>query len=409
MTPSEELTYKLCKKSFLSLWSFPNPKGKKNKELCDILVVCEPDIIIISVKEIEYKDTGDEIGVNRWRKNAIEKSCKQIYGAERWINSNTSILTKDGENNISFPTKSDRQVHRVSVSLGSKGKVPMSSADFGKGFVHVLDEISLGTILGELDTISDFIKYLTDKEEFLNKGIPTIVNGGEEDLLAFYLSNNRTFPDEPSMIVLDGNLWNNYINDSTVLDKKEADKISYIWDQVIEEIYQTYLSSNFITGDSFTNELTDLEKALRVMAREDRFARRRISMSLVDFLQNFENQNIKARISPNSSCKNEVLYVFQASKYDGNRQMSFDELQMRCIVAKGLNTDKTKIIGIMTEFSELEKGSATSLCFLEIDEWNEEWQQKMDLIQKELGYFASPRKTKFSGDKFTREYPDLEN
>lgn len=405
MTPSEELVYKLCTKSFLSLWSYPNPKGKKDKELCDILVVCEPDIIIFSVKEIEYKDTGDKIGWERWRKNAIEKSYKQIYGAERWIKSSSNIITNDGEISLNFPEISNQRIHRVSVSLGSKGKVPMGSSDFGKGFVHVLDELSLEVILKELDTISDFVKYLKDKEAFYQKEILTISNGGEEDLLAFYLANNRSFPDKPTMIVLDSDLWESFENDSVVLAKKESDKISYFWDEIIEEIYQTYLSSNFIEGDSFASELVDLEKALRIMAREDRFARRRISQSLTDFLQNFKSQNIKARISPNSSSVSDVVYVFQVSNYDGDRQANFNELQLRCIVARGLNQDKRKVVGILAEFSDVVEGSATSLCFLDIENWTDDWQEKMELIQNELGYFAKPRKAKFSSDEFTKEYP----
>jgi hypothetical protein len=75
MNRSEELVYNLCKKSFLSLWSYANPKGKNGKELCDVLVVCDPDIIIISVKEIELTNSGDvSTDWKRWQKRAIEKS-----------------------------------------------------------------------------------------------------------------------------------------------------------------------------------------------------------------------------------------------------------------------------------------------------------------------------------------------
>ncbi len=79
MTPSEEYVKQLCERSFLSLWSYANPKGKKNKELCDILIVCDPSIIIISVKEIQYKDTNDfDTDYNRWRKKAIEKNSWMV-------------------------------------------------------------------------------------------------------------------------------------------------------------------------------------------------------------------------------------------------------------------------------------------------------------------------------------------
>jgi hypothetical protein len=66
-TASERYLAKLCKSTFLSLWSYPNlysHEGRKNekgvgKELCDLLVVFDNDIIIFSDKLIEFKHTED--------------------------------------------------------------------------------------------------------------------------------------------------------------------------------------------------------------------------------------------------------------------------------------------------------------------------------------------------------------
>ena len=73
LTPSECLVNDLSTSSFMRLWTHPNPVGKGGKELCDCLVVCGPHIII-SVKEIEFRDTGDTVGWERWQKAAIDKS-----------------------------------------------------------------------------------------------------------------------------------------------------------------------------------------------------------------------------------------------------------------------------------------------------------------------------------------------
>jgi hypothetical protein len=53
---AEEFVFHICRETFLSLWSYANPLGKNGKELCDILIVCDPDIVIFSVKEIEFKE-----------------------------------------------------------------------------------------------------------------------------------------------------------------------------------------------------------------------------------------------------------------------------------------------------------------------------------------------------------------
>jgi hypothetical protein len=369
MTPSEELVYNLCNQSFLSLWSYANPKGKKGKELCDVLVVCDPDIIIFSVKEVEYKDTGDNVGLERWRKKAIDESCGQIYGAERWINSEPNIITNEGQIALPFPDVSNRRIHRVAVALGSNRKFPVPPVGLEKGFVHILDETSLSVLLNELDTISDFVEYLTAKEDFLRSGTLQVILGGEEDLLALYLTENNQFPSGASSIVLEEGLWDGFSKEEIYLAEKQENEISYIWDEIIEEIHQTHLISNFITGDGYATELPEMEKAVRIMARENRFSRRLLSSSLTDFIQTAKSQNIKARISLNKSSLDDLLYVFQISSYDTDRRYNRLELQARCIVARGLNQDKRRVVGMMFEFSEIQPGSTTTLCLLDIEQW----------------------------------------
>jgi hypothetical protein len=54
--------------------------------------------------------------------------------------------------------------------------------------VNVFDEITLDVVLGELDTISDFVTYLRAKETFFSS-TGRVMCAGEDDLLAFYLEN----------------------------------------------------------------------------------------------------------------------------------------------------------------------------------------------------------------------------
>jgi len=46
MTETEKITFELSKETLLSFWSFPNPIGKNNNELCDILVVCFLSLLV---------------------------------------------------------------------------------------------------------------------------------------------------------------------------------------------------------------------------------------------------------------------------------------------------------------------------------------------------------------------------
>ena len=37
------------------LWTFSNPLRHDNKELCDVLIVCDPDVLLISVKSAGFR------------------------------------------------------------------------------------------------------------------------------------------------------------------------------------------------------------------------------------------------------------------------------------------------------------------------------------------------------------------
>ena len=146
----------------MSPWTIENPLGKEaGKELCDVLIVCDPDVVIVSVKDIEYKPTGDvTTGMQRWTARAVEASMKQIYGAERVLSRMNRVKAKDGTEWLHLPPKDRRRTHRIAVALGAKGEVAIADGDSGKGFVHVLDETGVFT-LAELDTITDVAFSLT--------------------------------------------------------------------------------------------------------------------------------------------------------------------------------------------------------------------------------------------------------
>jgi hypothetical protein len=403
---TEELVYSLCRNSFLSLWSYANPRGKAGKELCDILVVCEPDVIIFSVKEIAFSEAGDTaVNQKRWSKRAIDESVKQIYGAERWINSATHVIRSDGTNGLAFPEPARRRVHRVAVALGGEGKVWNSFGDFGKGFVHVFDERSLGIVMTELDTITDFIKYLSDKEAFYRRGGLTIFDGGgEEDLLAMYLHFNRAFPrdpelDEPSTIILDNDLWESFSRKPEYRRKKDADGPSYSWDSLLEVYCHDVLNEHLEVGSS----ATELEKVARTMARETRFNRRLLGSSLSDFMRRSDprtpqQERVRSRMVPSPSG---VVYVLLTRPHGYERELRAKELWLRCYVARGNNPyEYETVIGIATEEPVRGKGFTLDTVFFWQKDWAADDEKKAKQIQKELGYFEKPNQIKLHVDEY---------
>jgi hypothetical protein len=80
------------------------------------------------------------------------------------------------------------------------------AADKAPGCVHVFDDASLTTLLGELSTIKDFIHYL-DSKVALTETANLKFADAETDLLARCLWHGRTFPAENGPCRTEPNLW----------------------------------------------------------------------------------------------------------------------------------------------------------------------------------------------------------
>ena len=394
---SEQLVYDICENSFFSLWSYANPRGRNSKELCDTLIVCDPDVIIISVKDVRITDSGDiSTNLKRWHKRAIDASARQIYGAERWIQEASHVIRSDGSVGITLPEKRNTRIHRVAIALGGRGGAPIAFGDFGKGFVHVFDEISLRIIMDELDTIDDFVEYLSAKERlFLSKEGTRFISG-EENLLALYLREGRQFPDDFDVLVVDDNLWEGFKETDAYKAKKEADDISYTWDRITEILCKDILHGNL----EFGPELSDSEIAVRTMARENRFGRRLLGKSFLEFYELARQKKVRSRIVPEIS---NTTYVFLGMPHGEDRAHRVAELGCRCLVARGLYKNCDVVVGLATERYEEGKGFSFDLLYLNIPEWTDELQKQIESVQKELGFFVDPQYRNTREDEYPQE------
>lgn len=382
MTPSEKYVYELSQHSFLTLWCYPSPKGKKDKELCDVLVFCNPHIIFISVKEIEPTDSGNvNINWQRWKKTALEKSFNQLYGAERYLNSVNQLKLFDGSPGPKLPQVKDRIYHRVAIVIGGEQKMPLLWGDMGKGFIHVFDEISTTILMTELDTITDFVKYLSQKEEFYIRGNfgKLIFNGGEEDLLAFYLSNLEEFKTQGTLTILDGELWNDY--QVSEANKKWMDDIkdSVIWDNMIELLIEDFRNGRMEVGKEYEN----FEPVVRTMARESRYNRILLSKEFLDFIN-----SPKIRACPIASYSG-IVYVFMSANRTESREDRRAELDGRCLIIRKYTPDIDTVIGIATEKNDGKKGFSLDVVYLFKPKLSVEEEKKADEFIEKFGWFKN--------------------
>jgi len=402
MNPAEEIVYRLCQRSFLSLWSYANPRQKINgKELCDVIVVCDPDVIIFSVKHVTLPKNGpSQVNVARWYRRAIDASVAQLYGAERALKKLSRVVKSDNSYGIELPKIDDAHIHRVAIALGGQGVLGMPYGEFGKGFVHVLDEAATTILLDELDTITDFVGYLRDKEHFL-RSTELVCEGEEADLLAIYLNEGRQLPSGRNLALIGDDTWEIFKSKQEYRNKKIADKESYAWDRLIEIVCKDVLAGDMV------NPLSDAgsppspsaeERCLRVMARESRFCRRVLGKSWAEFLAGSHQIRSRQVRSPSG-----VVYIFLATPHGFARNVRAAELGNRCFVALGQNRQATVAIGVATEQYTPGMGYSLDLCHTYKPVWTQADQEAMEGMQRDLGYFVNPRKTRTREDEYPSE------
>jgi hypothetical protein len=300
---------------------------------------------------VGFKDSGNlEVDWARWVRRAVLKSARQIYGAEKWINEFPGRIYLDSlcehQLPLRLPAPEDAIVHRIVVaqnaasrfSLYVKGRgtliinpdvigdshihapFHLGQIDPRRGYVHVFDNIALDIVMRELDTVSDFVTYLSRKEVFITSG-RLMMAAGEEELLAFYLRNldhndqHDFVTDEPDAVVtLEEGLWDGITKLPQYVHSKQQNRISYFWDRLIEHIAPHVMHGTL--EHASTDSVDENAMALRVMANETRVERRVLSRAFIEKLERTgpRERGVRTMFSPSRGGVGYVLFYLSGSR-----------------------------------------------------------------------------------------------
>jgi hypothetical protein len=390
MTPSERFVHDLTQRACLRLWTYASPQGKgPGVELCDTLVACPPDVIVISVKEIALNREAEDmkVAVERWKRKAVDESVKQVHGAVRRLLSVDAVTANDGSLGVVLGAPDGRRVHRVAVAIGGEAFVPLRSRDFGQGFVHVFSADSFLVVMQEMDTITDLVQYLTDRERLLSGGLQSKVLASERDLLTLYVRNQpRSFApldtqSAPFMTTMTG-LWEGFVASAAYAKREEANEVSYLWDRLIEQWHEDHLNDNM----EFGGDLSSVDETTRVMARENRTQRRALAEAFVEFMDRMDS---RSRLVFSSSA---TTYVFLKARHAEPREDRVQELTLRAWVARGKAHERGidgPVLGIATEVREPGSGFSLDAILLQLPEWTKEHVEFVTEMGKDLDYFEN--------------------
>jgi hypothetical protein len=270
-----------------------------------------------------------------------------------------------------------------------------------------------------MDTITDFVNYLIKKETLLSSKDRVIVVTGEEQLVAMYLKKINSkgehdfvdFPSDVDGVLVSEGIWEEYFRNPQYLAKKEADKISYFWDRLIEEFAKNIISKRMVGPNGA--DIAYHEQAIRFMAAEPRVRRRQLAESLIGALEKASSSPGKmlARLGlskelPDTAYIFLILPVPEGTQYDDYRETRRSLLLAYCKVGMLKAPNAKRIIGIGMEPMEA-KYSSEDLILLDFSEtgWSKEHEAEAKEIQKECSILLDENVQYY--ETRHKEYPDI--
>jgi hypothetical protein len=359
VTEGERYLAKLADSTFIGMWSYPSvyrdegfSKNGVGQETADLLVVFENTLIIFSEKDISFNGEVDiKIAWPRWCRKAIYESIGQLRGSESFIRKYPNRLFLDKKCKEPFPldiTSANLQVHLVAVARNSAApckqyfdsvkpgssqslafqfglskedvlNYPFFVTDFApeKTFVHVLDDYTLDLLMEELDTVTDFLHYLQEKESAIrNGGLFSIP--GEEEFLAYYINDRATngygrFMQEQTRVpghvtALYEGQWRNFTRSLDYALHKQLKVDSQPWLELLSRFSESVLDAD-VAEEGFDVPFLTHERALRCLASENRLSRALLSRQLIEKRNAVPTDARSARLV-GSPCYPERLYIF---------------------------------------------------------------------------------------------------
>lgn len=445
LTESERLLARLCRKSFLSLWAYPNlhtDEGFKEgrgsaKEFVDALLVFGDDVVLFSDKHVTFhEDKPVDVAWARWYRKAIQKSAQQLYGALNWLRRYPNRIFLDAKCSrpmpVRVPDPTKARYHLVAVTRGSyeacakwfpgslgshqiatdiRGEAQagrpftVGIGEVGKPFLHIFDEFSLEVVLKEFDTAMDFITYLGARESFLADQSHLVRATGEEQLVAAYQLNsdgqNHWFTDRSAeaekadYLSFDESLYPSLRQRPEYRAKQIADEPSYAWDKLVEGFIR--LGDPKVIDPEFVQDNQQTEEGLRIIASESRFRRRLLVGSLRDVLIKAEESHsggwiARAVAAAEGSGRIYIFLIFpklSKDRYESYRKYRVSVLHAYCRCAKLRFPDADTFVGIAFDHPSKDyAGSSEDLFIYRCAVLSDEERAETEKYRKELNILA---------------------
>jgi len=271
----------------------------------------------------------------------------------------------------------------------------------------------LDILLENRDTITDFTEYLVKREIFL-RSEKIVFSPGEEELLGYYLKevndqgeHDFALPkgEKITGLSIEEGTWQDFQSHPQRTAQIEADRISYMWDDLIEQF-----SKHAMAGTQYhvsPGGFSDSERAIRVLALENRFTRRVLANSLRELILKTPQRQRMIRVMP---MHNNTYYVYLLlpyikefmANYDDYRKARGNFLEATCYITRLIYPDARHVIGIAMEAGLNPHGSSEDLIYFDCSGWNDELEAQAKEDQQRLRILVKPQRI----EQNNKEFPD---
>jgi hypothetical protein len=272
--------------------------------------------------------------------------------------------------------------------------------DPARGYVHVLDDTSLNVLLMTLDTIADFVTYLRKKEQLILSD-RLVWAAGEDDLLAYYLQDvndqgehDFLLPGGATALTIGEGMWERFCRGQARRSQLQADKVSYLWDELIERF-----NAHILMGTQFWAShpsIADQELGMRFLARVPRFHRRMLAGALVDMLKTTPETIRRTRVFPPMESDGSYFVLLLLPHFPGMPNETYREARRSfllacCRVVRLQYPDAEDIVGVATEsgIGHPDDPRSEDALYYDARQWDEAERNAALEAREELGLLTN--------------------
>jgi hypothetical protein len=233
---------------------------------------------------------------------------------------------------------------------------------------------------------------------------------GEEELLAYYLSklNDEGEHDfivdkEFNAIGVDEGFWDDFVESDQRKSQVAANKVSYAWDDLIEEFIKNILNDTQYIKDPLGPR--NQEKVMRFLARESRTRRRMLIKLFFELLEKTPPSYKGVRVIAPSK-KGDPYFVFlivphiRGTSESDYRVVRGNLLECYCLVVKHDFPDAEDIVGVATEPLTMEDYRSEDAIYLDVRIWTPDQEAESKKLKRDLGLLENTQMYKSTEFEF---------